>query len=203
MKLKICGIKNKRTLIELAEKNIWPDYIGFVFAKSKRQVTMQQVSAWKTHIPENIPTVGVFVNPGLNEVVNAPVDIIQLHGDESPDYCQQVKDITGKKIWKAISVKEGESNVYYQEYLKVVDAFLFDTAGPNRGGNGIKFNWQNYKRIWESIDKKIIVAGGIKEEAIKKLKHYPVDTVDISSGVEVNGEKSVEKIIGVIKETKL
>ncbi|GBF10380.1 phosphoribosylanthranilate isomerase [Tepidibacillus sp. HK-1] len=202
MKVKICGIFQEETLIELKERQIWPDYIGFVFTKSRRQVSAEQVKQWKMHIPNFVKTVGVFVNPSIEQIVEAPVDIIQLHGDETANYCQLIKDMTGKQIWKVLSVEGEELHLPYQPYLDVVDGFIFDTAGANRGGTGTKFDWGVHKETWEKIKLPILVAGGVTANDLKQLKPYSIDGVDLSSGVEVEGLKSVEKIVEVLEEAR-
>ncbi|MFV9510248.1 phosphoribosylanthranilate isomerase [Tepidibacillus sp. LV47] len=208
MKVKICGIFEEQTLIDLKEKEIWPDYIGFVFAKSRRQVKSSQMKPWLKHIPSTVKTVGVFVNQAIEDVINAPVHILQFHGDEKPEDCQMIKERTGKEIWKVISVDQNHPfsiehyrNVY-ERYLPVVDGFVFDTASKSRGGSGIKFEWEPFYHLWKEIEKPILVAGGITKEDIPMLKRFPIEGIDLSSGVEEEGKKSIPKIVELIEEVK-
>ncbi len=200
MKVKICGIFEEKTLIDLKEKGIWPDYIGFVFAKSRRQITTKQLNQFLPYIPNHVDTVGVFINPDIEEIKKTEVDIIQLHGDESPKQCKMIKELTGKKIWKVIPVVDDQVFLSYKDYEEVVDGFVFDTLGLQRGGSGKKFNWESQRETWEKINKKVLVAGGIHEDDLKKLKNYRIHGVDVSSGVETDGKKSLEKILLFIEE---
>jgi len=201
MKLKICGITQETTLIGLNEQQLWPDYIGFVFAKSRRKVLTEQVLNWLQYIPQDVKTVGVYVNPSIDELVKGPVDIIQLHGDETPYYCQLIKDVTGKEVWKSFLVQQGQG-LNIDEYSLVVDGFIFDAPGPNRGGNGKKFNWDEHIDRWKQIENKVFIAGGITKADTATLKRFPIDGIDLSSGVEIDGVKSVERIIEMIQEVR-
>lgn len=202
MKVKICGIFEEKTLMDLREKGIWPDYIGFVFAKSRRQITGRDLEKFLPYIPSWVQTVGVFINPGLEEVMNTKVDIIQLHGDETPEQCRRIKELTGRQIWKVIPVEHDQALISYKEYEEVVDGFIFDTLGPQRGGSGRKFIWESQREAWKKIEKKALVAGGITKDDLKKLKNYPIHGVDVSSGVETDGKKSPDKILHFLEEAR-
>jgi len=202
VKVKICGIFETDSLEKMQDKKVWPDYIGFVFTQSRRQVSKEQVTEWKSLIPSHVKTVGVFVNAAMKELMEAPVDILQLHGDETPKDCERIRSKTNKRIWKVIPMKDDAALLPYEAYLPFVDGFLFDTAGANRGGNGIAFRWESQRQTWESIEKQVLVAGGITKKDLKQLKTYPIDGVDVSSGVEIDGKKSVDKIIQFIEEAR-
>lgn len=202
MKVKICGIFEEKTLIDLREKGIWPDYIGFVFAKSRRQITSKDTDQFLPYVPNHVQTVGVFIHPDLEEVMNTRVDIIQLHGDETPHECLKIKELTGRQVWKVIPVENDQAFISYKEYEEAVDGFIFDTIGSQRGGSGKKFNWESQRATWEKIQKKVLVAGGITEDDLKKLKNYPIYGVDVSSGVETDGKKSPDKILHFIEEAR-
>ena len=208
MKVKICGIFEEQTLIDLKHQGVWPDYLGFVFAKSRRQVKTEQIKTWINQIPNHVKTVGVFVNPTLEEVEKAPVDIVQLHGEESIEFCQRVRERTGKEIWKVISVAVGSEKTIdeYQRictvYSKVVDGYIFDTASATRGGTGMKFSWEPLRELWATCSKPILVAGGVKKEDIPALRTFPITGIDLSSGAEINRRKSIEKIVELVMEAR-
>ncbi|WP_339061514.1 hypothetical protein [Tepidibacillus marianensis] len=209
MKVKICGIFEEQTLIDLNQNGIWPEYIGFVFAKSRRQIVSDQIKHWLQHIPNHVKTVGVFVNPTMEEVQEAPVEIVQLYGEETPAMCQMIHEQTGKEIWKVISVAVDDSQQNIEEYQRicedfsnVVDGFIFDTASVNRGGTGIKFSWNPLRNLWKKCSKPILVAGGVTKEDIPTLRTFPIIGIDLSSGVEINGRKSIEKIVELVMEAR-
>jgi phosphoribosylanthranilate isomerase len=199
MKVKICGITDIKTALAAVECGA--DAIGFVFAESKRKITEDMAKSIISQLPENILKVGVFVNESREEIErissNVGLTHIQLHGDESEEFCALIK----KPVIKAISISDKES-------LKKVKGFsceyiLVDgPKGKYRGGNGLTFDWTHLdaKQI---NDKKIILAGGLTienvEEAIRLIQPY---MVDVSSGVETEGKKDVKKIRAFLEKAK-
>lgn len=190
MLVKICGIQDIETGIVAAEAGA--DFLGFVFAKSKRQVTPQQARDIIQALPASTKTVGIFVNEPVAQMKEiqelANLDYIQLHGDEKPNVANALQTNT----IKAYPVTE-ETLPTIQSYPS--EYYLLDSPiGGARGGNGTTFDWDL------AIDlpikrSKIILAGGLNEsnvtEAIQRL--HPAG-VDVSSGVETNGQKDHEKI---------
>jgi len=173
-----------------------PDYIGFIFYdKSKRFVAdFPQIE-----IPSSVKKVGVFVNETIDEIIEIvkkyKLDFVQLHGDETPDYCEKLA-LQNIKIIKAFSVDENFDFSAIKPFEKHVSLFLFDTKGKNYGGNGIKFNWdllQNYKGKTP-----FLLSGGITKndaEEIKKMKHPAFLGIDINSGFEIEpGLKNIKEI---------
>ena len=169
------------------------DAIGFVFAKSRRQVTAEKAKELATAVPSGILKVGVFVNETLEEVVRiareVPLDAVQLHGDESPDYVRQVPFPT----IKAISITN-EEDVQRASHYKV-DYFLFDAPGVEfRGGSGKSFDWSLLAKA-KIPHEKVILAGGLNasniNEAINSVQPF---MVDVSSGVETEYRKDPLKI---------
>lgn len=173
-----------------------PDYIGFIFYdKSKRFV----VDFPQIEIPSTTKKVGVFVNEKVDEVLKVvekyKLDFVQLHGNETPEFCEKLaaKNI---KIIKAFSVDGNFDFSAIKSFEKHVSLFLFDTKGNNYGGNGIKFNWdllQNY-----TGKTPFLLSGGIsKNDAaeIKKFKHPAFLGIDINSGFELEpGLKNIKEI---------
>ncbi|WP_319200862.1 phosphoribosylanthranilate isomerase [uncultured Ilyobacter sp.] len=194
---KICGIKNQSD-VEIVN-DLKPDYIGLVFAKSKRQVTLEKAAELSKNLDGKIKKVGVFVDEDPEKVTKiakaCELDILQFHGKESPEYCSSFKDY---EIWKSFV---GDENIIenIKKYDGCADAFLVDSSVP---GSGKKFDWNNIKGLSESY--KIILAGGLNPEniaeAVKKVKPQ---VVDVSSGVEGNNGKSREKVEKFIGEVRL
>ena len=196
MKIKICGLKFESNILGLSK--LEPDYMGFVFwEKSKRLVIGSTPNLSQTKIKKT----GVFVNADFEKIKNKvnvhKLKAIQLHGLESPEFCEKIKDL-GVEIIKAFSIDENFNFNVLEKYELCSDYFLFDTKGKSPGGNGISFDWEilrNYK-----YEKKFFLSGGIGIEsinAIKKIKNLslPLFCIDINSRFELNpGEKNIELI---------
>ena len=193
------------------------DEIGFIFAKSRRQVTPEQAGslieeARKLSTPSGRAprTVGVFVGcelASLRELLSlAPLDVIQLHGSESPELCGAIKRELGVDVWKVFSVTgndDGSASSRLSDYQGTVDAVLIDTAG---GGTGQTFAWhviEDYAEAARAIKVPLYVAGGLSPHNIRELLDaHPADGVDVSSGVETDGRKDTEKIKQFVKRVK-
>ena len=196
MKIKICGLKFESNIISLSK--LEPDYMGFIFwEKSKRYVKGSTPNLLETKIKKT----GVFVNADFENIKEKiyvhKLEAIQLHGQESPEFCKKIKNL-GVEIIKAFSVDENFNFDILEKYDLFSDYFLFDTRGKSPGGNGISFNWEilrNYK-----YKKKFFLSGGIGLEsvdAIKKIKNLdiPLFCIDINSRFELNpGKKNIELI---------
>ncbi|MGE7270367.1 phosphoribosylanthranilate isomerase [Brevibacillus panacihumi] len=206
--VKICGIKNEQTLGLLSECGV--DYAGFVFAPSKRQVTAAAVGEMLREVSQHPPAVGVFVNPTLEELTQvlaeAPLAVIQLHGQETPAFCQEVKERFSLPVWKAVAVgKEGDTADQLAAYAATVDAFLFDTYDPAQaGGTGKRFTWEEIpglRAACQGITE--VIAGGIHAGNVTELvAHYQPAVIDLSSGVETDGEKDAQKIRELMERVK-
>jgi len=196
MKIKICGLKFESNILGLSK--LEPDYMGFIFwEKSKRLVIDSTPNLSQTKIKKT----GVFVNADFEKIKDKvrvhKLEAIQLHGLESPEFCEKIKNL-GVEIIKAFSIDENFNFNILEKYELCSDYFLFDTKGKSPGGNGISFDWEilrNYK-----YEKKFFLSGGIGIEsisAIKKIKNLslPLFCVDINSRFELNpGEKNIELI---------
>lgn len=199
MKIKMCGLKRKED-IEYA--NVCrPDYVGFVFANSKRQVSANEVASLCEHLNPTIKKVGVFVNESLDSIKEiieeSGIDVIQLHGDESKEYVEQLGKVTDKEVWKAVRIQSKEDVAIAITYP--VDKLLFDSfSRDGYGGTGKKLDLT----LLEDIDTSIpfFMAGGFTvdniEEAIQEIKPYGID---ISSGIETDGKKDLDKMKQVMK----
>ncbi|ANF98868.1 N-(5'-phosphoribosyl)anthranilate isomerase [Paenibacillus bovis] len=196
------------------------DYIGFVFARSKRQVTAHQAGELIEMLrqwPEGQrpQSAGVFVNPELDELVRitheAPLDIIQLHGKESPEFCRQVREKLGVQVFKVISLssnpQQSDTAAQLEMYKGTVDAFLLDTYDPlYGGGSGKTFAWDQIHAYHEWTAEHqipLFVAGGLNPENVKSLlSGYPLEGIDVSSGVETDGIKDIAKIKSFVERAR-
>jgi phosphoribosylanthranilate isomerase len=193
--IKICGIT---TLEEIKIINQLPiDYIGFVFAKSKRQVNLIQAKRLQHYLREDIKTVGVFVNENLSLVNKASevlsLDVIQLHGTETRGYIKQIKGT----VWQstAATSKLNQKLLFKDEKIK---GYLFDGQNP---GTGKTFNWNFIQTI--DLQEKLILAGGLTDKNVKvAIKKVKPDVVDVSSGVEKNNKKNYDLIRQFVRSVK-
>ena len=143
IRLKICGMKFPQNMEQVAA--LQPDYLGFIFYKESPRFLASVIPT----LPPGVKKTGVVVNASLLEVLDAvekhQLQAVQLHGEESPQFCEALRQAFGQKqlqIIKAISIAETLSNELLQTYEGKVDLFLFDTSGKTRGGTGRKFNWE-------------------------------------------------------------
>lgn len=209
MKIKICGIRRHQDIEYVNE--FLPDYIGFIFAKSKRQITSAECLVLKKELDPSIKTVGVFVNESLEKVISttlvANLDVIQLHGDETREYILDLKNIlknsTSLKdtlVWKAIRVKE-KKDIISGDNLPV-DCLLLDSFSKQAyGGTGKTIDLDIIKN--STIKNQFFLAGGLNiDNILNTLSEVSPYGVDISSGVETDGFKDknkIEKIINCIR----
>lgn len=188
-KVKICGMQTEN---DIAMANAFsPDYIGFVFAESKRCVRMQQAESMKRALHPDIKAVGVFVNQPLDEVAElcrrGIIDMVQLHGDETQAYVRALKE---RICVPVICVTPVSAHVCEPRFAG--DYYLYDTATAARGGTGQVFEWS---LLNETDMRNAFLAGGLTPEnvgnAVCSVKPF---AVDVSSGVETDGRKDAEKI---------
>jgi phosphoribosylanthranilate isomerase len=199
MKVKICGIKTAEAASHAVESGA--DALGFVFAESKRQITDLQAQQIIKDLPAHVWKVGVFVNEDAASIKRiaetARLTHIQLHGDENPDDYRSI----GLPLIKAISVKSTEDLERMTDIAP--DYILLDSPPAEyRGGNGSSFEWNLAIALGKS-NKNVILAGGLDSVNVSKAiaKVNPL-MVDVSSGVETNGEKDLVKIKGFINNAK-
>ena len=194
MKIKICGLSRIADID--AVNHALPDYIGFVFTQSKRQVDIKIAAALKEKLDARIKTVGVFVNEEADKIAEickkGIIDVVQLHGNETDEYINSIKNLCACKIIKSVGIIDSLPNL-----PNTADYLLFDSVSKQGGGAGKAFCWealQNYSGIpW-------FLAGGLDNgniiRALNMLKPYGVD---VSSGVETNGIKDAEKIYEFVR----
>ncbi|WP_230397677.1 phosphoribosylanthranilate isomerase [Novisyntrophococcus fermenticellae] len=196
VKVKICGLSRPCDIEAVNE--VKPEYIGFVFAESRRKVTPQQALELRKMLEPDIIPVGVFVDEKAENIVslmqNGIIDAVQLHGSENEKYIEKLKVLIKKPIIKAIAV-QNEGDV--QKWAATsADYLLLDNKG---GGAGLSFNWN----LIGKTDKPFFLAGGMNLENIKKaIEETNPFAVDVSSGVETDGFKDPEKIKEFIKRVR-
>ena len=190
VKIKICGLKRLED-IEIVNK-YKPDYIGFVFAESKRKVSHELASKLKKNLNSNITSVGVFVDSSQDEILSlfndGTIEIAQLHGSESEEFISGLKGKTGGDL-KIIKAIEMSNDLDLEEYEKSDADFLLLDSGK---GSGKTFDW---RLIRKNLKKEFFLAGGLNSsnicEAIKEFNPY---AVDLSSSLETDGFKDENKI---------
>jgi len=192
-KIKICGIKSFKDIDYINEAQ--PDYIGFVFAKSRRHVDFNFASLLKIDLNQCIKAVGIFANENIDFIAEICdrniIDIVQIHGDENEEYVSALKKVVNKPIIKAFRVKD-KIDVTYSN----IDYTLFDTYNEvEYGGTGESFNWG----MINGYKKPFFLAGGLNHNNIvNAINSTHPFCVDISSGVETNGVKDKQKIIDIV-----
>lgn len=195
-KIKFCGLTRVED-IKIANE-IFPEFIGFVFAKkSRRYITPKKAAELKKILRREIFSVGVFVDEKIEIVADLAkkniFDLIQLHGAEDENYISELKNFTDKKIIKAVQIKNADD-------LKLAENFSSDFILLDSGaGTGKKFDWE----ILKNFHQKYFLAGGLNPEnisnAIKILNPF---AVDVSSGIETDGVKDAEKMKKFIEKVR-
>jgi phosphoribosylanthranilate isomerase len=186
-RVKICGITRKQDI--QAVVNAGADAIGFVFfPPSPRNVSIEQAKDLIRDIPAYVQVVGLFVNATASEInhvlEHVPLDLLQLHGDETPEQCQEIAQLTKRRWYKAIQVKPDLDTITTIEQYQDAgaSAMLLDAWHPElKGGTGHSFDWNQFPQL----DIPLILAGGLRpdniENAIQTTQAY---AVDVSGGVE-------------------
>ena len=200
-KVKMCGISKIDTIPAVVEAK--PDYMGLVFAPSKRQVTVEQAKTLVEELhkqyavrynSETIKTVGVFVNETIENLLKiaeeVKLDVIQLHGDEDESFIQILKEQSNVEVWKAVQVRSAADAEKWID--SSADMLLFDAYHKDeRGGTGEVFDWSSL----DEFERPFMLAGGIDStnvaRAIRTVRPYGID---ISSGIETNSVKDDEKM---------
>lgn len=195
-KIKICGLKRECDIDYVNEA--LPDYAGFVFAESRRQVSPVQAKELIRRLHGVIVPVGVFLDEEPARVCtiqkNSGIRIIQLHGKEPPDYVRRVKEQTGCQIIKVLGTGEAAEHEVLQYEAAGVDFFLFDYPIP---GSGRSFEWSGIPKT----KRPFFLAGGIGMHNVEEaLAQTCCDGVDLSSAVETDGVKDREKLLEIVRK---
>lgn len=190
IRVKICGLSDQAGIAGAVDAGA--NYVGFVFfPKSPRHVSIQQAAELAPHVPVGVAKVGLFVNPDnaqLDATLAAvPLDIIQLHGAETPDRVTEVKARYGLPVMKAVGIASADDLPALDAYAVVADQLLVDTKAPKGaalpGGNGATFDWSLIaKRRWPVP---WMLAGGLTQANVADaIATTGAQQIDLSSGVE-------------------
>ncbi len=194
-KVKICGLFKEADIDYVNEAQV--DYLGFVFAPSKRQVDYDQAKKLAQKANENILKVGVFVNDSIDFITrlvnDGIIDLVQLHGDEDDSYIEKLKSKVDCPLIKAIKV---DNNTDFEKISYDVDYYLLDNKVA---GSGESFDWSLIRKL----DKPYFLAGGLNYANIDEALKIANYAVDISSGVEVDGIKDRNKIATIVRRIRM
>lgn len=202
MKIKICGLFREKDIDFVNEAR--PDYVGFVFAESKRQVSPAFAAQLRRRLSDRLLPVGVFVNAPVEDITalyhENTISIAQLHGDEDDEYITRLKEASasdGKKpieVIKTIRIAELEKNA---SIIRNADYYLIDSGA----GSGKAFNWELLKSPRVKALKRAkpwFLAGGIDSGNIVQALCYNPNALDVSSGAETDGVKDQKKIVQLV-----
>ena len=202
MKLKVCGMRYEDNIQLIAAIN--PDYMGFIFFEG----SSRHVSARTPALPSNLKKVGVFVNASYETIIEKikthNLQAVQLHGEESPEFCKSLQ--THKiEVIKVFSIKKEFNFEVLSSYETVCDFYLFDTKGPLAGGNGYCFDWSVLKDYPST--KPYFLSGGIGLENLTQLQEFktsPAATycyaVDVNSKFEIAPAKKNKELLEKFKQ---
>lgn len=211
MRIKVCGMTNAEQVHQLDEMGV--EFSGFIFyPKSPRYVFRHMPRPEIKKIKgRQINKVGVFVNAPVEEVLQTVDDcglyLVQLHGDETPKYCEKIADYVG--VIKAFRLREDDNVLWkIKDYQDVADMFLFDTEGVGYGGTGKKFNWDVLKGL--HINKPFFLSGGIQPEDAALLQSFAAEpvakdlfSIDVNSKFETSpGIKDMDKLKNFVAAIK-
>ncbi|AXT63192.1 phosphoribosylanthranilate isomerase [Aquimarina sp. AD10] len=191
-----------------AVADLKPDYLGFIFYEKSPRNFEEDIS----ELPDTIKKTGVFVDASINFIIEKVVkfgfNAIQLHGNESPEYCQELRNqLNGPQrpsgyrhieVWKVFSIKDQFDFKILKSYEGIVDYFLFDTKGKEKGGNGYTFDWRVLENYPSTTP--FILSGGIGLNEIEKIKEImktglPIYALDVNSKFETApGLKNIEDL---------
>ena len=190
MRIKVCGMTQPEQVTQLGEMGV--AFAGFIFYPKSPRYVFKHMTITQLRKENTINKVGVFVNASIEEVLHmvdeCRLHMVQLHGDESPKYCEKIADYVS--VVKAFRMSENDSPDWMiRPYMEVCDMFMFDTMGAGYGGTGKKFDWGMIKN--SVIGKPFFLSGGIEpgdEERLKEFSKEPVAkalfAVDINSKFE-------------------
>ena len=191
MKFKVCGLFNDKNIEQVAELN--PDYIGHIFWEK----SVRYVKTKTPNLKSEIKKTGVFFNSKIDDVFNRinenNLACVQLHGDESPQYCKNIMD-SGTQVIKSFRIDDDFDFSVLKNYENYCDLFLFDSKSELPGGTGKSFNWENLKKY--KLKKEFFISGGIGLHSIESLidlfkMDLPIYGVDVNSKFE--DEKYLKK----------
>ncbi|UII26676.1 phosphoribosylanthranilate isomerase [Fulvivirga maritima] len=186
IKLKVCGLRdNIEEVIALK-----PDYVGFIFYDKSPRFVGDLDPGVLHNIPDSIKKIGVFVNEDLEEVLHKvktyQLDLVQLHGYETVEYCAKLKE-EGVQVIKVFSGNNDLDWMEFKVYEEAVDYFLFDTRTEKLGGTGKSFDWSRLEKV--HLTKPVFISGGVDLENVEKvseIKEVHIHAVDVNSKFEIS-----------------
>ena len=201
--VKICGITSFNDAIMAA--NYGASALGFIFyEKSPRYINPEILKTWISNVPSSVKKVGVFVNKDVDKVNKIAeelnLEMVQLHGDESPGYCSQMI----RPVIKVFRVNNNFDSIMLKNYQ--VATFLFDTYNKeNHGGTGESFDWQSILQL--NTETPVILSGGLNaDNVLEGIEVVKPSAVDVNSGVEVapgkKDEGKIKNLFTILKNTK-
>lgn len=209
MRIKVCGMTQLEQVEQLPE--LGATFAGFIYYPKSPRYVFRHLTSSQIKKVNTINKVGVFVNASTDEVLHmvdeCRLHMVQLHGDESPKYCERIADYVS--VVKAFRLSDNDSIEWMvNPYMEMCDMFMFDTMGAGYGGTGKKFDWNILKG--NNIGKPFFLSGGIQPEDTNSLKEFANEPVakalfaiDINSKFEVApGVKDMEKVGKFINELK-
>ena len=207
MRVKVCGITQVEQLVALP--GIGATFAGLIFYPKSPRYVLRHMTTSQIKKETNTNKVGVFVNAAVEEVLQmvdeCRLHMVQLHGDETPKYCEKIADYIS--VVKAFRISETDNIGWrIREYMEVCDMFMFDTEGVGYGGTGKKFNWGKLEGV--VAGKPYFLSGGIEPGDVEKLKEFEqkpeakaLFAIDINSRFEiVPGVKDMELIKKFIQQ---
>jgi len=191
MRVKVCGITQEEQLPQI--KQAGATFAGFIFYPKSPRYVLRHMTTAQLKKENNINKVGVFVNAAVEEVLQmvdeCRLHMVQLHGDETPRYCEKIADYIS--VVKAFRVSDTDNIGWrIKDYMDVCDMFMFDTEGAGYGGTGKKFNWEKLNAV--EIGKPYFLSGGIEPNDVNSLKEFATKpeakalfAIDINSKFEL------------------
>jgi phosphoribosylanthranilate isomerase len=209
MRVKVCGMTQPAQVEALEKMGV--AFAGFIFYQKSPRYVLRHMTTLQIKAFKNINKVGVFVNANADDVISmvdeCRLHMVQLHGDETPKYCEKIADYIS--VVKVFRIGE-QDNIEWKirDYMDVCDMFLFDTAGAGYGGTGRKFDWNLLKDV--NIGKPYFLSGGIGPEDATEIKKFletkagkALFALDINSKFETShGVKDISKIEKFLNEVK-
>jgi phosphoribosylanthranilate isomerase len=209
MRIKVCGMTLPEQVTELEAMEV--AFAGFIFYPKSPRYVFKHMTTSQIKKIKNINKVGVFVNAPMDEVLHivdeCGLHMVQLHGDETPLYCEKLANYIS--VVKAFRLAENDAVEWLiRPYMDSCDMFMFDTMGAGYGGTGKKFDWSQLKNI--VVGKPFFLSGGIEPGDVESLQQFSKETVakglfavDINSKFEISaGVKDMEKVKKFVQEWK-
>lgn len=207
MRVKVCGITQEEQLLKLPETGA--TFAGLIFYPKSPRYVLRQMTTSQIKKENNVNKVGVFVNASVEEVLHmvdeCRLHMVQLHGDETPRYCEKIADYIS--VVKAFRISDSDNIGWrIKDYMEVCDMFMFDTEGAGYGGTGKKFDWGKLHDV--AVGKPYFLSGGIEPADVEKLKSFSLlpeakglFAIDINSRFEIlPGVKDMEQIKKFIQQ---